>query len=326
MINLIGFGSESVFSYTVEKLRQRSDLAVVDLESFIYDDSAGVEYDGRNIEVHGKNSLSILAGTPIYHRAFIRKETREDAQERLRSFYNALVAFSLDQGQGALLINHPLAGAANTSKAAQLRLLSVVGFLTPETLLSTNRANLELFCRLFPSPISKGASGARTIAGRITIDDMQIGSASQPWPVLLQEYIGGFDVRLHCVGLMSIGLQIRTEYVDYRYAERNGYPIQVEPINAPPDIMEKCWKYMCAEKQEFTAFDFRVSGSNWYLLEVNPMPGYSFFDKLCDGQISKALSQLLSQGYSNLFRPSRETAFVPEERRPQVDIGKPRRD
>jgi hypothetical protein len=323
MITVIGFGSEGVFSYAIERFKLWGELKVVDLESFIYDTSATVMYDGRRLKLCGEKSCAIPVGMPIYHRVFSRRENILGAQERLRTFYNALVAYSLDQRPGCLLINHPLASAANVSKAAQLRMLSIIGFKTPTTLVTTNRAQLLSFCEDFPSPISKGAGGVRTIAGRVCPDAFNADAKPQPWPVLLQQYIGGFDVRLHCVGLRSIGLRISTDYTDYRYAERNGFPIKVEPIAAPPYILEKCWRYMRAEKQEFAAFDFRVSGSDWYLLEVNPMPGFSFFDRLCDGRISEALWQLLSQGYSNLFRPSREEGFIPTDRRPQVDIGNP---
>ncbi len=322
MIALLGYGSESVFQYAAEKLAKRIDgVTVIDVEDYIYDENCHFEMQGDVLLLEGRERIELAAHTPIYHRFFYRQEADAEAAGRLSKLYRTFVRRSIAIDSGTLLINNPLAGALNSSKPAQLSSLKSLGFRVPETIVSLDGRVLRDFVRRYDRVISKGASSIRTIADIVESADLGSIGNRYSWPVMLQQFIGGYDVRLHQVGLRSIALKIETDHPDYRYAERNGVPIHYGPIEVPPEIFQLCWKYMKTEKQEFVAFDFRVENDVWYLLEANPMPGYSFFDRMCEEQISDALAALLSQGYSNLCTFESHRGFLPPARRPAVDMG-----
>jgi glutathione synthase/RimK-type ligase-like ATP-grasp enzyme len=168
--------------------------------------------------------------------------------------------------------------------------------------------------------INKGVSGVRTIAKRFSRAWWENLSREIDPPILVQKFIAGFDVRVHCVGIASIALKIESDADDYRYAHRYGKTIEMSAIELPGALKAQCWAHMKAERLEFAAFDFRVCDGQWWLLEVNPMPGFAFFDRQCGGAISRAIWESLKRGYSNLLDCGTHP-FIEAERRPEVDQG-----
>jgi hypothetical protein len=322
-IFLIGFGSEGVFNYVVSKLSGRPGLHVVDLDQLIYEPDCVVEYSDGKIKISsGARCLALSKEDAIYHRVFIRKERDDRVTMRLSKIYNALVALSLDASAAALFINRPLAGALNASKPAQLAKLKRAGFSIPETTVSLERRALSKFLECYVEVISKGISGIRTRAALFEGCELDALPAHLDVPAMLQRYVPGFDVRLHCIGLSAISLKIETGFTDYRYAERFGYELSFSRCETPPDIVDLCWRYMKNERQEFAGFDFKVHEGKWILLEANPMPGFSYFDAKCGGEIVEALWDQLQRGYSNLPNVRPAEVVVPVERRPSVDVGR----
>jgi glutathione synthase/RimK-type ligase-like ATP-grasp enzyme len=324
---LMGFGSEPVFDYTAARFRELGAPNIIDVENIIYEDAPSIDYDGRRLRLssacYGETILT--HDDTIYHRLFLRIENLATASSILKDICDAFAAFAFDAPAGTLIVNRPGASACNSSKAGQLKILAEMGFRIPSTIVSLCREALLEFYKTHAVVICKGISGQRTIARILSQGELQSLPHLQQIPIMLQEYIPGFDVRVHCVGIESTSIKIETEFTDYRYAQDAGHHVVFTAIELPPRVWELCWRYMKRERQEFAAFDFRVDAGEWWLLEVNPMPGYSFFDVHCDKAISSNLWSLLSRGYSNHYSPQPIVPFITAQFRPQVRVGVSRR-
>lgn len=133
----------------------------------------------------------------------------------------------------------------------------------------------------------------RTIARKLTKQDLARTTTVQEHPVLVQQYIKGDDVRLHLIGNTAIALRISSPVTDYRY-NNSGKANTYDDIGVPEEIYQHCLNYSKKENLEFVGFDFKLTAAgNWYALEANPMPGYNYYDRRLHGRISSALHQYL---------------------------------
>lgn len=90
-------------------------------------------------------------------------------------------------------------------------------------------------------------------------------------------------------------LELTCRSLDYRYLDA-GDERKTREIQPPEHIRLACLEYMLREKAQFVGFDFRVDAAtgDWWLLEANPMPGFDFYDRLVDWQISLLVKKLLT--------------------------------
>lgn len=319
MIYLIGFGSEGTFRHTCNKLH--SVACIIDLDLLLSNQNTKAVYKYGVLSIFGCQHINITFDDALYHRVFIRQEADAGVAHRLQNIYDCLEAFCLDAPISNLIINRLQASTINQSKPAQLMKLRDLGFRVPTTLVSNYSDEIAAFAHDGYSVISKGLSGLRTEAATVNRSRLDSLPKKLDSPLLVQQYIDGFDVRAHFVGLEYVAQKIDTDYVDYRYAERQGYLVKFDNYTLPSDLYLKCLDYMNSELQEFAAFDFRVEENMWYLLEANPMPGYSYFDRRCDGKISAMICRYLQKGYSNLMIQKLNECFIETERRHPVDVG-----
>ena len=111
--------------------------------------------------------------------------------------------------------------------------------------------------------------------------------------MLVQRMIEGDDVRVHVVGDAVIACRFSSTTIDYR-SDREA----TREITGIPAALASLLVARTAEQGlAFAGWDFKLDrdGTYW-CLECNPMPGYSFYDRVCDGAVSDALIKLLSQG------------------------------
>jgi len=83
----------------------------------------------------------------------------------------------------------------------------------------------------------------------------------------------------------------------------------------------QCISWARANDLLFAGFDFKICGKTggWFLLEVNPMPGYDMFDRYLAGAISTALGDLLS-AHRRAEMPGRIESFIPPGRRHSIKL------
>lgn len=197
----------------------------------------------------------------------------------------------------ALVVNPTAAQAANGSKPFQAQLIRAFGFATPETLLTTDPDAARAFWRKHGQVIYKSVSGVRSIVARLKPEDEE-RLADFAWcPTQLQAYVPGLDYRVHVVGQEIFACEVESGADDYRYAERQGADTDVRPFDLPDDCAKRCRAMAAGMGLYFAGIDLRCTpDGEWYCFEVNPSPGYSYYQDNTGQRIDEAVASLLAVG------------------------------
>jgi glutathione synthase/RimK-type ligase-like ATP-grasp enzyme len=189
------------------------------------------------------------------------------------------------------IVNRPRASTLNNSKPLQLRWIAEFGFQTPGTLVTTSPDAVLEFQERVGSVVYKSTSGSRSIVHRLDADRVSDLPAIQNCPTQFQEYVPGLDVRVHVIGGEVFPLMIRANADDYRYA----HSTQAEACRLPASIEQHVVDMTRAMGLLFAGVDFRLTPEgDWYCLEVNPSPGFTYFERLSGVPLAPALARLLT--------------------------------
>ena len=192
------------------------------------------------------------------------------------------------------VINRPRFMGANHSKPYQAMLIQAHGFLTPRTLVTTDPAAARSFIETERNAIYKSVSGIRSVVARISSRDAPDLRDVANCPTQFQQYGEGYDVRVHVVSNRTICTKVLSEASDYRYAHRSGADVKLEPMEIDATLAARCVQMTRAMGLGFAGIDFRVTPANeWYCLEVNPSPGFTFYEAATGQPISKSVANLL---------------------------------
>jgi glutathione synthase/RimK-type ligase-like ATP-grasp enzyme len=202
---------------------------------------------------------------------------------------NALIAWA--DLSSAYVMNRPQAMAANNAKPYQLAQVAGCGFTVPDTLVTTDDMAVRRFRERHGRVIYKSVSGVRSIVSRLTDDAL---SDVANCPTQFQEYVPGVDVRVHVVGDTLLSVRIVCEADDYRYASRSGCEVAMEPVDLPANVAERCRAMAAKMELHLAGIDLRHAPNDaWYCLEVNPSPGFTYFEAVTGQPISTAVAELL---------------------------------
>ena len=84
---------------------------------------------------------------------------------------------------------------------------------------------------------------------------------------------------------------------DYRYAARQGGTTSVLPYNLPAEIAARCRAMATAMGLPVAGIDLRCTPDGvWYCFEVNPSPGFSYYQERTGQPIDAAIASLLMAG------------------------------
>ncbi len=209
----------------------------------------------------------------------------------------------------AHVVNRPQAMAANNSKPFQLAQIARFGFAVPETLVTTDEAAVRRFCRRHPHVIFKSVSGTRSIVAPLTDPEDTLADVAN-CPTQFQEYIPGVDVRVHVAGQRIVATKIVSAAHDYRYAARSGNEVRMTPTDLPTTIAESCVAMTRGMDLYLSGIDLRYTpAGEWYCFEVNPSPGFTFFEAATNQPIESAIADLLIE--LDHARPCRRTESGP---------------
>ena len=194
----------------------------------------------------------------------------------------------------AAVVNRPAAMAANNSKPYQLRLIASFGFAVPDTLVTTDEMAVRRFRERHGKIIYKSVSGVRSIVSRLTETQCETLADVANCPTQFQEYIPGADVRVHVAGETVLATEITSTADDYRYASRMDAGVAMAPAELPPDLAGNCRAMVRGMGLHLAGIDFRRTPEGvWYCLEVNPSPGFTFFEAATGQPIATAVADLL---------------------------------
>jgi hypothetical protein len=236
--------------------------------------------------VAGAETVRLADLTGLYIRPIYLGLTPRDAA-RWHGLMEGLGTW-LDEA-GLTVVNRFGAHQLNGYKPAHYAWLSAHGLLVPASLLSADPRRVREFIG-DGRAVVKPVCGTRATTREIGLADLDRLARSEG-PVLVQRMIEGDDVRVHVVGDAVIACRFSSAAIDYR-SDRESTR---EVVGIPADLASLLVSRTAEQGLAFAGWDFKVDrdGTYW-CLECNPMPGYSFYDRVCDGAISEALIKLLS--------------------------------
>jgi glutathione synthase/RimK-type ligase-like ATP-grasp enzyme len=197
----------------------------------------------------------------------------------------------------ALVVNRASAMVSNSSKPRQLRLIAEQGFDVPATLVTTDSAAALAFCERYGDVIYKSTSGVRSIVSRFRPQHRRRLCDLNNCPTQFQEFIEGTDYRVHVVGDAVFASRIETPADDYRYAGRNGHRVRIFECELDADLSECCHHLAAALDLPVAGIDLRrAQDGRWFCFEVNPSPGFTYYENATGQPISAAVAELLAKG------------------------------
>jgi glutathione synthase/RimK-type ligase-like ATP-grasp enzyme len=176
--------------------------------------------------------------------------------------------------------------------------------LTPPTLVTNDPDEvLTFYEECHREVIYKSLSGIRSIVRRLEPDQLSRLPLLRHGPAQFQSFIRGDDVRVHTVGDEAFATLIRSEAVDYRYARHEGRDVTMEPTSLPSEIVDSCLQMARVLDLLLTGIDLKKTPEgDYYCFEVNPSPGFLYYEKHSGQPISMAIADLLCRGVSSAVR------------------------
>ena len=206
----------------------------------------------------------------------------------------AAVVLAVVSTTPATVVNHPSAGISNGSKPFQLQLIADAGLRVPETLVTTDPVAARGFLDLHGRVVYKSVSGVRSIVAALETGDGDRLDRVTSGPVQLQRWIGGRDVRVHVVGKHCFATAIDSSAIDYRYGALAGVDPTLTAVDVPPSLQEILIALTHRLGLLVAGIDLRVTTSGeWFCFEVNPSPGFTFYEDATGQPIGEAIADLL---------------------------------
>lgn len=197
----------------------------------------------------------------------------------------------------AIVVNRPAAGRSNHAKPFQLGVIAAFGIAVPPTVVTTDPIVARAFLARHGRIIYKSISGVRSIVA--TLDEAEAGRLEgvRTGPVQLQRWIEGIDVRVHVVGRRWFATMIDSDAVDYRYASASHHHRRMFATTIPQALGERLVALASDMGLLLAGVDLRLTPEDeWYCFEVNPSPGFTFFEEATDQPIAAAVADLLLGG------------------------------
>lgn len=194
------------------------------------------------------------------------------------------------------VVSRPSAMFSNNSKPYQGRILEGCGFAIPRTLVTNDPGEVRDFARQHGRLVYKSTSGARSIVQVLDARGVERLRRIRMLPTQFQPYIHGVDVRVHVVGEDVYATEVSSGAVDYRYANRSGSSVTVQPHDLPDAIVDRCLAASQRLDLPLCGLDLRRSPSGEYVcFEANPMPAYSYYQLAARQPIATSLVRYLAE-------------------------------
>jgi glutathione synthase/RimK-type ligase-like ATP-grasp enzyme len=206
---------------------------------------------------------------------------------------DALIAFA--EMTDALVVNRPSANASNASKPYQATLIAAAGLDVPETLVTTDPDLVVPFWERHGAIVYKSVSGVRSIVAQFTPDHRGRLARVAHCPTQFQQHVSGFDVRIHVVGDDAFSCSIVSDADDYRYAGMRDGTVAMAPFDPPDEIVQSAIRVTAALGLLVSGIDLRrTADGRWFCFEVNPSPGFTYYESRTGLPIADAIAKLLA--------------------------------
>lgn len=305
MILLCGIPSESPLALVGQALDQIDAPYLWFNQRHFSDSALSFDIDDRGVtgwlEIDGRGvPLESVRG--IYSRLMdhaklpeLRGEPADSpARKRCNALHDALVRWM--EISPARVVNRVAPMGSNSSKPYQAQLIRQYGFEVPASLITTDPHAVLEFRDEYKKIIYKSISGVRSIVQ--TFDDCDVGrlSALRWCPTQFQQYVPGTDVRVHVVDDEVHATRIESEAVDYRYARAQvGEAARLSAMELPDDVAQNCIALTRGLGLVFSGIDLKFTpDGRVFCFEVNPCPGFSYFELNSGQPIALAVARHLA--------------------------------
>jgi glutathione synthase/RimK-type ligase-like ATP-grasp enzyme len=239
------------------------------------------DISGAYIRPYETSRLRTIAGAPDHARA------------RVAALDDALLGWS--EITAARVVNRPSAMASNHSKPYQSSLIHAQGFDIPETLITTDKDALEAFWEKHQSIVYKSISGVRSIVAKVTPAHRERFATLANCPTQFQQWIPGTDFRAHVVGGEVFACRVESAATDYRYPDRVEDTPEIQAQELPADIAERCGSLAASMGLLLAGIDLRrTPDERWFCFEVNPSPGFTYYEQASGQPIADGIARLLA--------------------------------
>lgn len=192
------------------------------------------------------------------------------------------------------VLNRTYAMSSNSSKPYQMLQIVKAGFGIPPSLMTNEPEAVTAYQVSRGTLIFKSASGVRSIVHELSDEHTERLGQVRSCPALFQQKLLGTNIRVHVVGDRVFAHRIESGYVDYRYASRNGATTEMTAYELPATIAERCIALTERLRLPLAGIDlFETETGEYYCFEVNPSPGFSYFEEHTGQRISAAIADYL---------------------------------
>jgi hypothetical protein len=188
----------------------------------------------------------------------------------------------------ATVLSRPAPAASNSTKPMQTRAARACGFRVPDTLLTNDPEQARAFAARHGRVIYKAAGGTRTLTGLLDLTDTRRLDRLSTCPIYFQKYIAGTNVRVHVVGRDISAVEITSDAVDYR---RDIHEMVATTV--PEPVADSCRAVTGTLELLVAGIDLiRTPEGEWYFLEANPSPAFTFYPDR--GAVGASIARLLA--------------------------------
>ncbi len=238
------------------------------------------------------------------HRKLPEWDSAAADRPRIEDTYSHLWKLLDDGAIRTRVVNPPSVQLSNNSKPYQSIIIQEHGLDIPDTCITSDEEVARDFIAQHAAVVYKSISGTRSIVKRVSAESLANLARIQYCPVQFQECVMGFNVRVHVVGEQAIATRILSDAVDYRYAAQEGKTTALEPYALSPTVSVQSIQLAHALGLPFAGIDLMIPDDGRTIcLEVNPSPGYSYYEQHTGQKISHALADLLAADAGHCRRP-----------------------
>jgi glutathione synthase/RimK-type ligase-like ATP-grasp enzyme len=303
MILLAGIRSERPIAMVAEALRETgADFRFVHQRD-VADYKIGWQVDRSGVTGTlrlGDETIALERVRALYTRMMDDRKLPEidglpeddPARRHARAFHDAF--FHWSEIAPARVVNRAEPQGSNGSKPYQAQLIAAHGFLVPPTLITNDPRAVLDFRKAHGAIIYKSISAVRSIVKTLDDDELDRLHNIRWCPVQFQAAIEGVNVRVHVVGDAAFATEIASTHVDYRYASQEGGETRLSAITLPRPIRARCVALSRGLGLAFSGIDLmRTAGGDYYCFEVNPQPGFSYYESHTGQPIAMAVARFL---------------------------------
>jgi len=99
---------------------------------------------------------------------------------------------------------------------------------------------------------------------------------------------------VHVVGDEVFASEVVSDADDYRYAGIEGTPASLREVRIPDDVAHRCIAVTRSLGLHISGIDLRLApDGRWFCFEVNPSPGFSYYESHTGQPIADAIASYL---------------------------------